>query len=410
VILIVPFSRSPVLYIQMNSKRENITKIPEIILKEINREASQEELNLLHDWLSQAQQNKELYEKLHDKENLGLIQEEYRKIDGHAAWERIVQKIDVPKQSPVQRFLRPALKYAAILILPFLIGAYFLYQNTEKVDSTATFSELEKQISELKESSLITAEGEVLALTASTKESVVVIDGAKIQHKDSTLLYNNDGKKNEEIKYNCLVTPKSKVFNLVLADGTKVWLNASSAIKYPVSFASDTRKVYLTGEAYFEVTHDATKPFIVSTDKMEVEVLGTSFDVMAYPTERTVETTLVHGKVHVKTENSSLILQPGMQAQLDKNTSILDQKQIDTELITSWRDGKYIFHYEDMEDVISKLSRWYNIEFSFINTTKKNLHFSGTLYKYNDIEETLHILELATNVKFNNTGETVEVN
>jgi len=395
----------------MNNKQENITKIPEIILKEMDRKASHEELILLHDWLSQAQENRGLYEKLHAKENLTLIEEEYNKIDGHAAWKKVLRQIDMPIKTPANRFLNSALKYAAILILPLLIGAYFLYQNnTNKLDSIATFSELEKQISELKESSLITAEGEVLELTSDAKETVVEIDGAKIHQKDSTLLYNNEGEKNEEIKYNSLVTPKSKVFNLVLADGTKVWLNASSAIKYPVNFSSDVRKVYLTGEAYFEVTHDSSRPFIVSTDKMEVEVLGTSFDVMAYPTEKTVETTLVHGKVHVKTENSSLILQPGMQAQLDKNTSVLEQKQIDTELITSWRDGKYIFHYEDLENVISKLSRWYNIEFSYLNTTKKNLHFSGTLYKYNDIEETLHILELATNVKFKNTGNKIEVN
>lgn len=395
----------------MNNKQENITKIPEIILKEMDRKASHEELILLHDWLSQAQKNRELYEKLHAKENLTLIEEEYNKIDGHAAWKKVLRQIDTPIRNPVQRFLNSALKYAAILILPLLIGAYFLYHNnTNKVDSIATFSELEKQISELKESSLITAEGEVLELTSDAEETVVEIDGAKIHQKDSTLLYNNEGEKNNEIKFNSLVTPKSKVFNLVLADGTKVWLNASSAIKYPVNFSSDVRKVYLTGEAYFEVTHDSSRPFIVSTDKMEVEVLGTSFDVMAYPTEKTVETTLVHGKVHVKTENSSLILQPGMQAQLDKNTSLLEQKQIDPELITSWRYGKYIFHYEDLENVISKLSRWYNIEFSYLNTTKKNLHFSGTLYKYNDIEETLHILELTTNVTFKNTGNTIEVN
>ena len=394
----------------MNFRRENITKIPEIILKEMNQEASQEELKLLHDWVSQAKQNKELYEKLCQKENLGLIEKEYRKIDSEAAWKKILSQIDTPIKTPGKRILNPLLKYAAIFILPVLIGAYFFYHNKHEEDSATTFSELEKQISELKESSLITAEGEILELKSKTKESVVVIDGTQVQQKDSTLRYNKTEKKDTETKYNCLVTPKSKVFNLVLADGTRVWLNASSAIKYPVSFTSDTRKVYLTGEAYFEVTHDSSKPFIVSTDKMEVEVLGTSFNVMAYPTEKTVETTLVKGRVHVKTDNSNLILQPGMQAQLDKSTSILEQKQIDTELITSWKYGKYIFHYENLENVTNKLSRWYNIEFSFMNTGKKSLHFSGTLYKYDDIDETLHILELATNVNFKKTGDTIEVN
>nr|WP_319997979.1 FecR domain-containing protein [uncultured Draconibacterium sp.] len=394
----------------MNTRQENITQIPEIILKKISREATKEELQLLDDWLAQSEQNRVLFRKLLNRKNLTLIEKEYQTIDNDEAWEKIISKIDMQKSTPIRQLFGKALKYAAILAIPLVVASYFLFRNFNFEDSSATFAELEKQISEFSESSLITDKGEVVHLQSTSTESIVEVDGTQIHRKDSTLLYNKEDRKTEKIKYNSLVTPRSKVYNLVLADGTKVWLNASSAIKYPVSFTGDIRKVYLTGEAYFEVAHDKTKPFIVSTSEMDVEVLGTSFNVMAYPEDQTVETTLVSGQVKVETENNEMILEPGMQAQLDKTTNLLDQGKTSTDLYTSWRFGKYIFEYENLEGVMSKLSRWYDIDVSFANAQKKNLHFSGTLFKYNDINETLHIIELTTNVKFENTENSITVN
>nr|WP_321358587.1 FecR domain-containing protein [uncultured Draconibacterium sp.] len=394
----------------MNTRQENITKIPEIIVKKISREATNEELQLLDDWLSQSEQNTALYQKLLSRKNLALIEKKYHQIDDHASWEKIFHKIESRKQTPVRKLFGTALKYVAILAIPLAVASYFLLHNFSNEDSVATFAELEKQISELKESSLITDEGEVVLLQSENSESIVEIDGAQIHQKDSTLLYDKEEKKIEEVKYNSLVTPRSKVYNLVLADGTKVWLNASSAIKYPVSFTGDIRKVYLTGEAYFEVAHDKTKPFIVSTSEMDVEVLGTTFNVMAYPEDQTVETTLVTGQVKIRTGKNKLLLEPGMQATLDKGTRLLDKSEANTDLITSWIFGKYIFEYESLEGVMSKLSRWYDIDVSFANIKKKNIHFSGTLFKYHDINETLHIIELTTNVKFENTENSITVN
>ena len=394
----------------MNTRQENITQIPEIILKKISREATKEELQLLDDWLAQSEQNRVLFRKLLNRKNLTLIEKEYQTIDNDEAWEKIISKIDMQKSTPIRQLFGKALKYAAILAIPLVVASYFLFRNFNLEDSSATFAELEKQLSEFSESSLITDKGEVVYLQSTSTESIVEVDGTQIHRKDSTLLYNKEDRKTEKIKYNSLVTPRSKVYNLVLADGTKVWLNASSAIKYPVSFTGDIRKVYLTGEAYFEVAHDKTKPFIVSTSEMDVEVLGTSFNVMAYPEDQTVETTLVSGQVKVETENNEMILEPGMQAQLDKTTNLLDQGKTSPDLYTSWRFGKYIFEYENLEGVMSKLSRWYDIDVSFANAQKKNLHFSGTLFKYNDINETLHIIELTTNVKFENTENSITVN
>lgn len=383
----------------MKVKQENNERIPEIILKKISRKADEQELHLLEQWLSASEQNRALYQKIIQRKNFAFIENQYQNIDNEIAWGKVLQKIEMQQKESVRPLFIRMLKYAAFLVLPLVVASYLLFLHTAEKDYSDTFAQMEKQISELKESSLITDDGEVVYLVPKNKESIVEIDGTQIHHKDSTLLYTKE-KKSDEIKYNSLVTPRGKVYNLVLADGTKVWLNASSAIKYPVSFKNEMRKVYLSGEAYFEVAHDRERPFIVSTSEMDIEVLGTKFNVMAYPKDKTVETTLVSGQVKVKTYNNDMILQPGMQAQLNKGTHFLNQTKTNTDLFTSWRFGKYIFEYENLEGVMSKLSRWYDIDVTFSDTEKKDIHFSGSLFKYNDISETLHIIELTTNVKF----------
>jgi len=379
-------------------QKDNKLRIPDIIIKELNQESTLEEKMILYEWLSQSENNLVLYEKIKQKENLVSMVKEHGKIDKQFAWEKINEKIT--QMEPRHKFnIIHILKYAAIIAIPLLIASYFVFYKVQPHNSAVTYNALEKQIQNFKQSSLITSNGEVISLEAS-KDSVMVIDATQIKMGDANISYSNDESKNDhEIKYNTLVTPKSKVFIVILADGTKVWLNASSAIKYPTQFASEIRNVYLSGEAYFEVAKDASKPFIVSTKDMTIQALGTSFNVMAYPNDNVVETTLVHGGVSVKTSNNNLILEPGNQARFNKKTENLQKRPINVELYTSWKDGKYIFDYEDLETVMTKISRWYNVNVYCSNKDAKKIHFSGTLFKYNTIRQTLHIIELTTNVK-----------
>jgi len=396
----------------MKINQTHIAMIPGIIVKEINREASALELEILNAWLVESDENQRLYQKLRQKETLAETIRKYDHIDRLEAWEKVLEEIDKKSEKKKVHFINHFLKYAVILLIPVAVATYFLFHGTggERVESM--FAELEQQVVQLKESSLIMADGKIVDLQTSSDESLVEIDGTKIAKEDSVLHYQGAGMNSEtkDIQYNSLVTPASKVFTIVLSDGTKVWLNAKSAIRYPTCFESDIRKVYLTGEAYFEVKRDTLHPFVVSTREMDVEVLGTVFNVMAYPEEKAVETTLVSGKVKVKTLKSELLLLPGMQAQFDKQTASLEKHSADTEIVSSWRFGKYVFKYEDLECVMSKLSRWYNIEVSFSNQEKKSLHFSGTLHKYDDIDKTLKIIELATDVKFSDLGNKIVVN
>lgn len=382
-------------------KDENYFKIPDIIIKALNQEANLEEMKTLQEWLSQSKDNQILYERFKQKENLYYLIKDHDKIDSQKAWDHINKVMD-KKKAHTRLVILSVLKYAAIFAIPLIIGGYFLLQRTSSPESNVSFNKLEEQINKLEESSLIMADGTIVNLNSSLKgDSIVEIDGTQITKDKSEILYsNNESKTQQEIQYNTLITPKSKVFNVTLSDGTKVWLNASSAIKYPTQFSSDIRKVYLTGEAYFEVTKDKSKPFIVSTNDMEVEVYGTSFNVMAYPNDNSVEATLVEGSVKVKASKFNLVLEPGKQAKFNKTSNSLQEMKVNTDLYTSWKVGKYIFEFENLQNVMTKLSRWYDTEITYINKDMENLHFSGTLYKYNDIKQTLHIIELATNVKF----------
>lgn len=391
-------------------KKENYLRMPDIIIKALNQEANLEEMKTLQEWLSQSKDNQIVYERFKQKENLYALIKDHDKINSLKAWDNINKMVD-KKNGRSRLIIISVLKYAAILAIPLLIGGYFLLQRNSSPESNISFNKLEEQINKLEESSLIMADGTIVSLTESLKEdSIVEIDGTQITKDKSEILYsNNKAIAQQEIQFNTLITPKSKVFNVTLSDGTKVWLNASSAIKYPTQFSADIRKVYLTGEAYFEVTTDKSRPFIVFTNDMEIEVFGTSFNVMAYPNDNSVETTLVEGSVKVKASKYNLVLEPGKQAKFDKTLDNLQETKVNTELYTSWKVGKYIFEYENLQNVMTKLSRWYDADITFLNTNAENLHFSGTLYKYNDIKQTLHIIELATNVKFEIIENTVLV-
>ncbi len=390
---------------------EEILKIPEIIMKEINQKTSEDEKEILQKWLSQSSNNRVLYDKLRHADNLASIAKEYRQIDSQSGWEKIVNQLGNRKIQNRKNAAFAVLKYAAAIAVPLIVvSSYFIYKETGHKPKTI-FSELKEQLGGLEESSLIMANGEVINLHAKLKESIIDVDGTQISKVDSTLLYRKKNlKKGKAIEYNSLMTPRGKVFTVVFSDGTKVWLNASSAIKYPTHFSSDSRKVYLIGEAYFKVTKDRARPFTVSTTDMDIEVHGTSFNVKAYPEDKTIETTLVEGLVDIKTSQGKMELEPGMQARLDKETNSLDKFHVKTDPVTSWIFGKYIFEYENLENVMAHLSQWYNVDVFFDENRKRTLHFTGTLYKYEDINNTLHIIELTTNVKFKISGNTIIVN
>lgn len=239
----------------------------------------------------------------------------------------------------------------------------------------------------------------------------VVIDAAKLSYSDGTEI--NESKPTSELM---ITTPNKGTYQLRLSDGTKVWLNATSTLKFPSSFTKlKHRKVELIGEAYFEVEKDKTKSFIVVSRGQELEVLGTHFNVNSYPDEISIKTTLLEGSVRVSAVHTkslahvgSSILKPGMQSVFNSSGIKLQQLQ-DPEGAISWKSGYFTFNREQLDEIMRKVSRWYGVNVIYKDEQIKFIPFSGTITRFINVSEVLKMLELTGKVKFEIEGDNIIV-
>lgn len=214
-----------------------------------------------------------------------------------------------------------------------------------------------------------------------------------VQVNMATLAYHSDTESSQQVVYNTLATPSGGQYQLILPDGSKVWLNAASSIHFPTVFKGNERHVTVTGEAYFEVAKNAAMPFIISVKDMEVKVLGTHFDIMAYDDESTMNTTLLEGSVKVSQGNLVRMLVPGQQSNIDKTGSI---KVTDAavEEVMAWKNGWFQFNAHDIKTVMRQISRWYNVEVVYEGKIPAG-HFTGLVSRNNDISQVLKIMQSA---------------
>jgi hypothetical protein len=209
------------------------------------------------------------------------------------------------------------------------------------------------------------------------------------------------------VGYNTIEAPTGGQWQVILPDHSKVWLNAKSSLTYPTYFSGNERKVQLKGEAYFEIAHNAKMPFKVSSRGQTVEVLGTHFDIMAYDDDDIMKTTLLEGSVKISNNGYSRILVPGEQAQVsDAGTKVTDD--IDLEDVMAWKNGYFKFN-DSLENVMRKISRWYNIEVTYANNVDPSLRFGGKISRYKNLSSALKIMELTGNVHFKVQGRRVTV-
>ncbi|KAA8486276.1 FecR family protein [Arcticibacter tournemirensis] len=207
---------------------------------------------------------------------------------------------------------------------------------------------------------------------------------------------------------NVIETPKGGQYQINLPDNTKIWLNAGSSLRYPVAFTGKERKVVLTGEAYFEVAPDKTKPFIVESDQIEIKVLGTHFNVMAYDDEETMNTTLLEGSVLIRNRYGKQLLMPGQQASIDKKNDQIIVSQANIKANVAWKNGYFYFHDEDIRSVMMRVARWYDVEVVYQGDVKSP-PFGGTFSRYKKLSQLLAYLHEAGDLKFKQEGRRVTV-
>jgi len=223
------------------------------------------------------------------------------------------------------------------------------------------------------------------------------------------LEYSTGDKLNEAVKYNTLSTPMGGQYQLALPDGSKVWLNSGSSIRFPTSFTGKERIVELKGEAFFDIKKNKKMPFIVHTNNsMDIRVLGTQFNVMAYDDEKNINTTLLEGAVQILKESGTAYLEPGQSATLNKGTGKIKVAPADIDEAVAWKNGFFIFSNENIESIMRKVSRWYNVEVNYQGNLS-NKDFVGTISRDKNISEILKMLELTGAIHFRIEGRRITV-
>lgn len=323
------------------------------------------------------------------------------RIDPGKAWRKIRMKQGVRKRS--------FLKYCAVAAsVVFIIGTGFICFYHFR-PATHTVVEWAEVIPGSPKAQLILASGQKIDLNKDWQQKIAE-EGVLIDRDTACLRYEVMNETHgKAIACNELIVPRGGEYRLQLSDGTKISLNADSRLKYPVAFTGECRKVWLEGEAYFEVTADSLHPFMVETASVGVKVLGTGFNVMAYRQDQRTEVTLVHGHVKIRTVCGNTVLCPDQQLVFQDTDKTQEVRGVNAEDYVSWKEGILNFNGMLLCELADKLERWYDVDFFFSSEQLKQLKFSGAFKKYNDIRYVLDLIEETTDVVFMLSERTVTV-
>ncbi|MFT3902783.1 MAG: FecR domain-containing protein [Niabella sp.] len=328
---------------------------------------------------------------------------------GEEIYKRIREKIEPAKRS--RSFsTRWAYGMAAVLALAVAGSLFYYYgfgtKRQERVASTLLPGS-EKALLKL-------ADGSVIALDSTGFGNVAADGGAEIiKMQDGTLAYKTleEGGSEEAVRYNEMQIPAGGSYKLRLPDGSMVWLNSVSSIKFPTKFTGKERRVFIKGEAYFEVAHDKSKPFIVEVPgKQEAAVLGTHFNMSAYEGEGVVKTTLLEGSIKVNTPGiaKAVVLKPGQQSVVKAGKTIETRDGVDVEQVMAWKNGFFIFKETDISEIMKQISRWYNADIE-LDPKLQGQTFSGKIPRKDDVEKLLKMFETTNTVRFDVQGNKIRV-
>jgi len=245
-------------------------------------------------------------------------------------------------------------------------------------------------------------DGSVHDLTAS-KNLVLTEGGSEIKSAGAKLLYTESKNTSKEIMYNTLNIPRGGEFFLQLSDGTKVWLNSETILRYPVQFDGKERRVQLTGEAFFEVARNEKVPFLVESGEQIIKVLGTEFNISSYKEDKFISTTLVKGSVEVFIKNKpeiKQILRPNEQSLINKTGEEISKIKVDPYPFVAWKEGRFVFQDQNLGEIMKTLSKWYNIEVLFAHEELKNIRFTGNIERYSDFGKVLRKIQRTNEVNF----------
>ena len=371
-------------------------EIARIIQKSLKGKLSESEERQLSGWRKVSDENERAFQRMISEDFYTIGMEKLEMYDSRVAYGRFLQK--KYQQRRKRRFLINMARVAAVA-LPFVI-ALVLYVGLNREEEQMVRPSLASNILPGTSKAVLTlANGQMIPLGKEATDSTIITDGTQISASGSGVTYAS-GVESESVVYNKLEIPRGGEFCLTLSDGTRVWLNSETSIQYPVAFGAKERRVFVQGEAYFEVAKDAKKPFTVQFMSSSVTVLGTSFNVMAYPDERHTEITLLKGAVVVEAAGRNQYIKPGQQVQVDNVSKEMNCREENAGRYASWKDGLFDFEGMKLEDLAVELSRWYDVDFFFIHAASGQKKFTGAIKRNNSLQFMLDFIEKTSDVRF----------
>jgi len=368
-------------------------EIAKIIADYLSGKISDKEMIKLHQWIALSESNRELFDRLSDENFRKEKGEKLKSFDIEQAWRNITEQMPHLKQTPAVktgksiyfRFTRIAA--ASVLLIAGLYSIY-TYTNRGELKTIDFNSRYEAQLK--------LSDGRVVDLTAIDGEITLGSGSKRVKNSMDILEYNREENlsKPNLTEYNEVAISFGRGYKVVLSDGTLVHLNSLSKLRFPVNFSADSREVYLEGEAYFEVTKDNLRPFIVKTELLDVKVLGTKFNITSYNDDNLLTTTLVEGSVKISSSKfDEVTLSPNEQLSYNKVSSEVAREIVDVSYYTSWKEGSFRFKDIRLEDLMKIVQRLYNVDVIYSDRDIKEYMIGCNINRYEKIDPVLRIIE-----------------
>ncbi|THU31151.1 DUF4974 domain-containing protein [Niastella caeni] len=389
---------------------EKASHIASLIVRDMQDKLTVDQRQELDTWLQEDGDNFLLYEDLMDEEKLGYDLNELQTYDHNQAYEKLAQKLFSPEVTRTRVYFRiwPYMVAAVLLVVAGGITYFALNTNTAEKPKPRSAIVAQKKSPgaqpDTKKAVLILADGSNVVLNEMNDGNIAQQGNVAIlKNQNGELVYKLSGAAETTSGLNTLRTPRGGEYQVVLEDGSKVWLNSASTLQFPVHFTTNDRRVVLTGEAYFEVA-TATMPntgvkksFTVNVDNMEVQAIGTSFNISAYKEDNRSQTTVVEGLVKVNRNNQSKLLTPGKKLVASDSTVTVEEADVKQEI--AWKNGEFVFRNTSLKMVMNELARWYDMDVVY-EPGVPSLHFSGEVQRESDITKVLQMLEYTGGVTF----------
>jgi ferric-dicitrate binding protein FerR (iron transport regulator) len=396
----------------MNEKLPPNSEVPYrvayLIAGYISNSLTEKEKDELDEWVTASDENMRLFADLTDEQTIEKGLKERGLYNADAAVEKLKQRIRSRERKKVKPLAFLAVGIAASVLL--VAGVYFFTPLFHKTPTATAAPVAKADLLPGTERALLSLPDGRQILLDSSRGTILQQDNLQVTNTGGAVSYQGVTK---EAEWHSLTIPRGGHYQLTLADGSTVWLNAESSIRFPTAFLSNERRVEIRGEAYFEVAHDAERPFHVSVlrqagdeQPVDVEVLGTHFNINAYPDEESIKTTLIQGSVKVSAAGKAVTIQPGEQARVNA-VGLVVTREVNPEEVMAWKNGLFEFKDAPIEEIMRQVARWYDVTVKYEG--RPGYHFNASIPRNVPVSKLFHLLELTDQVHFTIEDKTIIV-